>query len=185
MISLRHATPEDKRKTYEWLCLSDTTASHMGEPHYPEILIPTWNEFIDQFDDFYFVEAQKELGSVMIAKEDDEEIGCVCYACFYLQPERAELDIWLKSESVCGEGYGYRLLKQLIEYLHSNLGINQFIIRPSEKNARAIRSYEKAVFRKVADKNAVLKNYLKKEYMDEYGSGDYGFEDTAVLTLEL
>lgn len=184
MISLKHATLEDKRKSYEWLCLSDAVSSHMGAPDYPENPILTWDEFEEAFEDFYYIEEQKESGAIMIIKDGDEEIGCLCYACFHLQPERAELDIWLKSESVCGKGYGYKALKELIEYLRSTLNIKKFIIRPSEKNIRAVRSYEKAGFTRVTDKAATIKEYLKEEYLDEHGSGDYGYENTAVLTIE-
>lgn len=184
MISLRHATLDDKRKSYEWLCLSDTTSSHMGAPDYPENPIFTWEEFQEAFEDFYYTEEQKEQGAVMIAKHNDEEIGCLCYACFHLQPNSAELDIWFKSESVCGKGYGSKALKELIDYLHSTLNIKKFIIRPSEKNIRAVKSYEKAGFTRVTDKAATIKEYFKEEYFKEHGSGDYGYENTAVLILE-
>lgn len=35
----------------------------------------------------------------MIIQDGDEEIGCVCYACFHLKPQKAELDIWLKEKN--------------------------------------------------------------------------------------
>ena len=72
----------------------------MGEPDYPESSIPNWIEFQDDFEDFYYLERGRKKGSVMIIESDEEEIGCLCYACFHLKPNTAELDIWLKEYSI-------------------------------------------------------------------------------------
>lgn len=185
LISIRHATLEEKYKTFEWLCLSDTASLHMGEPDYPESPIPDWNQFQNDFEDFYYQEEHQNLGSVMIISNDDDEIGCLCYACFHLIPQSAELDIWLNKREHCGKGYGTTALQKMIEYLKSEKGINKFIIRPSEKNTRAIRAYEKVGFKRVHDKIGTIKTYLLPDYIDVYGNGDYGFEDTAVLELRV
>lgn len=184
MITLRHALPDEKRKTYEWLCLSDTTSWHMGEPDYPENPVFGWEQFQEDFEDFYYQTEGQEKGSVMIILNDGEEIGAVCYACFHLRPQAAELDIWIKSQKLCGKGCGTEALKQLISYLKESFGIRDFIIRPSEKNARAVRAYQKAGFNKVSDKRVTVKSYIKPEYRELYAHGDYGWDDTAVLTLE-
>jgi len=183
MISIRHATLDEKYKTYEWLCLSDTTALHMGEPDYPESPIPDWDQFQSDFKDFYYQKEHVDLGAVMIISNNEDEIGCLCYACFHLYPKAAELDIWLNKLEHCGKGYGSIALRKLVEYLKYK-GFEKFIIRPSEKNTRAIRAYEKAGFKRVQDKIATIKDYLLPEFLDVYGDGDYGFQNTAVLVLE-
>ncbi|HOP75179.1 MAG TPA: GNAT family protein [Bacillota bacterium] len=94
------------------------------------------------------------------------------------------MDIWLSRLEYCGKGYGTAALKKLVEYLRSELGIEKFLIRPSEKNIRAIRAYHKVGFIRVKDKKATLRAYLLPEFLDDYGDGDYGFEHTAVLVLE-
>jgi RimJ/RimL family protein N-acetyltransferase len=184
LISIRHATLEEKYKTYEWLCLSDTASLHMGEPDYPESPIPDWDQFQNDFEDFYYQQEHRDLGSVMIISNDEDEIGCLCFACFHLTPKSAELDIWLNKSANCGKGYGTIALRKLVEYLKSEKGIEKFIIRPAEKNARAIRAYEKAGFKRVNDKMATIQAYLLPHYLDVYGDGDYGFQNTAVLVLE-
>lgn len=100
---------------------------------------------------------------------------------------KIELDIWLKAKEYCGKGYGIRALVALCDYLKQEFNIHDFIIRPAAKNIRAIRAYEKAGFQKVQgnDKEKTVKEFLLTEYLNEYGSGDYGFEDTEVLTLHL
>jgi diamine N-acetyltransferase len=52
MITIRHANIAEKKKTYNWLCLSDTADMHMGEPDYPESPIPDWLQFQEDFRDF-------------------------------------------------------------------------------------------------------------------------------------
>ena len=183
-IEIRHARLSEKEKVYRWLCKSGTTSMHMGSPDYPESPVPDWNQFNEDFKNFYFLESGQKMGSVMIIEKNNEEIGCLCYACFHLRQGSAELDIWLKSKTNCGHGYGTTALKQLLEYLINEKGITNFIIRPSEKNLRAIKSYEKAGFKRVKDKTETIKRFLSEEYIDEYGDGDYGFDNTAVLTYE-
>jgi len=185
MILIRYSTLAEKRKIYEWLCLSDITSMCMGEPHYPEHPVPTWEEYRDDFEDFYFDEEEKHLGSVMIIEKDGEEIGCVCHSSFHMKPECTELDIWMKSKAFCGKGYGTEALKRLIVHLRNILGKEKFIIRPSKRNTNAIKSYEKAGFRHSKDVEATLRSfYLNDDYLNKYGDGDYGSENTATLIIE-
>ena len=183
-ISIRHAVLDEKYKTFEWLCLSDTTAMHMGPPDFPDIPVPDWQQFRNDFEDFYYEKDKRTQGAVMIITKGNEEIGCLCYACFHLKPQCTELDIWMKSKAYCGKGYGSFALKMLVDYLHTNFSVANFIIRPAEKNHRAIRAYEKIGFKSVADKNTTIKKYLLADFVEQYGDGDYGLEQTAVLTLE-
>ncbi|WP_070000987.1 GNAT family N-acetyltransferase [Cellulosilyticum sp. I15G10I2] len=183
MIKIRHADITEKYKTYEWLCLSDTAQMHMGEPDYPNNPIPSWEEFKEGFENFYYQEETRGKGSVMIIQDDGKDIGCLCYACFHLKPQKAELDIWLKGKEYCGNGNGTKALKALCDYLESSYNIKDYIIRPSIKNYRAVRAYEKVGFKKVQEneKEKTINEFLLPEFLNEYGDGDYGFEDTAVL----
>lgn len=183
MIAIRPAGLAEKHKTYAWLCLSDTTPLHMGEPDFPESPVPDWEQFQADFEDFYYLPEGKNRGAVMIVSDGAEEIGCLCYACFHLRPRRAELDIWLKDRAHCGRGLGTMALVEMVKYLRTVLGIEHCFIRPSEKNLRAIRAYEKAGFARVPDKRAAVEEFLLSEYLEQYGEGDYGEAGTAVLTL--
>lgn len=185
MITIRHAALEEKYKTYEWLCLSNTAHLHMGAPDYPESPVPDLTQFEEDFEDFYYLESGRKQGSVMIIEKDKEETGCLCYACFHLKEYRAELDIWMKDLRYCGQGLGPQALIQLVNYLKEEFGTKEFIIRPSEKNVNAIRAYEKAGFIRCTDKLKTIEEFLLPEYMDLYGAGDYGLDQTAVLTLRV
>ena len=179
MISIRHARIDERKKTYNWYCDVFEKNDQMDKSVVQKY---SYQEYLDDFEDFYFEEQNK--GSVMIIQNDDDEVGCLCYACFHLKQNSAELDIWLKDEMTCGKGYGTSALKKLFEYLNKEKGIKSFIIRPSENNKRAIRAYQKVGFEIVKDKKESIAKYLKPEFLDKYGDGDYGLEDTAVLVLE-
>jgi hypothetical protein len=71
-----------------------------------------------------------------------------------------------------------------MDYLDREKGTSKFLIRPSEKNVRAIRDYENAGFVLVIDKEQTVKDYLLDKYFAEYGNGDYGFDNTAVIVKE-
>lgn len=185
MVKIRHAKLKEKRKIYKWLCLSETTKLHMGSPDYNEISIPNWEEFQEDFKDFYFIESGRENGSVMIIENNGEEIGCICYACFHLKSKKAELDIWLNKLKYCGKGFGTNSIKLLEEYLNKKFNIHYLLIRPAEKNLRAIKAYEKVGFIRASDKEKTIKNYIKRKYLIDYSDGDYGRFNTAVLFKDL
>ncbi len=183
-ISLRQARVDERAIVYEWLCCSTTTPLFMGPPDYPEVIIPAWEQFLEDFEDFYFAGGDRSRGAVFMVERDGESIGCVCYSCFHLVPHAAELDIWFKDVAVCGQGYGPQALRLLVALLRRELGVRQFLIRPSERNARAIRAYEKVGFVRSPDKAATVRRYVLPEYFELYGPGDAGWDQTAVLTLD-
>jgi diamine N-acetyltransferase len=185
MIYLRHARLNEKPKIYNWLCKSDTTPLMMGLPDYPEHPVPDWNQFQHDFQDNYFLESGQKKGSVLVISNDCEEIGSICYSLMHLQPHTAELDIWLNNTKYCGHGFGCEALKMLIANLHKNIGITRFLIRPSKKNSRAIKAYKKAGFQIVDNEKTTIQEYLLPGALEEYGAGDYGQGNTAVLTLDL
>ncbi len=107
-----------------------------------------------------------------------EPVGFVSYSSFHLKKGMAELDIWMNSEANCGKGFGTDALIALGEHLNKALGIRELIMRPSVKNARAIKSYEKAGFIQ-SDKRP--EEYLLSECVALFGDGDYGDESALLM----
>jgi RimJ/RimL family protein N-acetyltransferase len=182
-VTIEPSKLTDKRKVYEWLCLSETAKSHMGPPNFEDTPIPSWEEYCEDFKDYYFDGSKPDFGQLWIINDGSQEIGAICYSSFHLIGKSAELDIWMGTEKNCGRGLGSESLKIFCEYLIENHEIERFIIRPSKRNVRAVRAYEKAGFMKVSDedKQKVLKEYLLDDYLDIYGQGDYGTGDDVVL----
>ncbi|MCL1905551.1 MAG: GNAT family N-acetyltransferase [Clostridiales bacterium] len=180
-VELIPATLNDKQKVYEWCFCSEITKSHAGPPDYPEAPVATGEEFFSGYEDYYFTGSRPKDGRGFIIHSKAGPVGFISYASFHLQPHKSELDIWMDSESNCGKGYGPDAIVALGEYLRKEIGINELIMRPSVKNTRAIRAYNKAGFVKTGRSP---KDFLLSEYMPVYGDGDYGPNGDVLLVKE-
>jgi RimJ/RimL family protein N-acetyltransferase len=146
LVTLRPAQERDRRPVYEWMAQSEVTPSMMGPPLYPEAPIPTWAEFCADYVSPFFSGSQPEVGRSYIIEHAGEAIGHVSYSQVDFNQGRAELDIWLRAEAICGRGFGPDALIALTNHLYATLGLSEFIIRPSRRNQRAIKAYSKAGF---------------------------------------
>jgi diamine N-acetyltransferase len=135
---------DDRRPVYEWMAHSDGTQAMMGPPLYPDVPADTWEEFIADYEEYFFDGSAPEKGRSYIIEVDGEPIGHTNY--YTLSAGVAELDIWLVGERLTGKGYGSEALVALTEHLRTELGYRTFVIRPSARNPRAVRAYEKAGF---------------------------------------
>ncbi len=180
-MELRRARLDERRKTYEWSLNIVSQDACTGWPDGPK---HSYADFKADFEDFFYMENGRKKGGVMIIEEEGEEIGCVCYTCFHLKKGAAELDIWLKDEAHCGRGYGTQAIEALAGYLKSELQIEHLIIRPKVENQRAIRAYEKAGFRRIADPKKVIETFLKPEYTEVYGNEEDSIPNTVLLIWE-
>lgn len=82
-----------------------------------------------------------------------------------------ELDIWLRSTAVCGRGFGSDALLIIIRHLSETSGVSEYILRPSRRNARAIRADSKAGF------VLLPLNYEQQTRID----GSYDYRDAVVM----
>ena len=174
IVQLRPACLSDRRDVYSWLAESDVTASMMGPPAYPESPPPTWDEFCTDYEQHFFDGSAADVEASYIIEAGGEPVGHVNYEVRDLPVRCAELDIWLRSERDTGHGYGPDALAALTEHLHSTLGVSTFLLRPSARNHRAIRAYQKAGF--------VIVSMTPKQQDEIYGPGDY--EDAVLLIME-
>lgn len=143
-ISLRPATLADRQVIYNWLAHSDLTSLMLGEPHYPENPVPTWDEFIEDYETHFFDGSQTDQGMSFIIALEGKPIGHINYNTIIA--DTVELDIWLCSSKYTGKGYGVDALITLSRHLNKTMGCNRCIIAPSVRNINAVRAYEKAGF---------------------------------------
>jgi RimJ/RimL family protein N-acetyltransferase len=179
-ICLVPAAIEDREMVYQWMTESNITSFLFDDDN-----IPTWEEFLDDYVEFYFDGSAPEKGRGFIINHKSIPVGFINYASFHLTGNRAELDIWMKSEESCGKGIGSSAIKILCDYLSSTLDMNEFIILPSIKNTRAIRAYEKAGFVRV-DMNRkieIFEKYLNKEFLEKEHDYDYIYSNSGNLLL--
>jgi diamine N-acetyltransferase len=171
-VTLRPAIEDDRRDIYEWLVASDVTPSMMGPPIYPDVSIPTWDEFSDDYAPHFFDGSRPDCACSFIIEVDGEAMGHISYDGLDSERSIAELDIWMRSQACCGRGYGTDAMVALMRHLDAHFVVETFIVRPSRRNQRAVRAYEKAGFR-----SSPLSCHDQTRI---YGDGDYS--DT--ITLE-
>lgn len=161
-ISLRPAIISDKRQIYEALAHSELTDILLGNFAPDSTLLLSYEEFCDDYKAYYFDDSSPELGRCFVIEADGQAVGQVNHNKIESDRNRTELDIWMFSEELCGNGYGSEALRLLCDYMRSELKVDGFYIKPSKSNPRAIRAYQKAGFflTKLADEEAEV----------EYGS---------------
>jgi RimJ/RimL family protein N-acetyltransferase len=165
-IVLVPAQERDREKIFIWLTQSDLTLSMFGEPKYPEHTVPTWEEFCADYTLDFFSKSGDGKGRCFIIFHNDVEIGTVGYDLLDKVKDRVVLDIWMKSENYCNQGYGSESLEILCKFLQETYNINNFVISPAADNKRAIAAYLKAGF-------TFVKTLTKEEQEDEFGLSEY------------
>jgi len=148
-VTLRNATVKDRRMVYEWLVQSDCTPALFGWPLYSDSPALSWDEFCDDYKLYFFDGTFPRKGRCYIIMVEGMPVGQVNHDIIDPVERRTQLDIWMSSESQCGKGYGPEALQILCERLHKTMRVSEFILRPSERNTRAVRAFEKAGFHRV------------------------------------
>jgi RimJ/RimL family protein N-acetyltransferase len=148
-VVLQPATPDDERHILNWLLRSDVTPSMLGPPLFPERPVPVREDSSERLDSHYLDGTAPELGRCFLILVHGEPVGQVTYNDIMERDglKQVELDIWMRSESCCGKGYGTDAIDALCRYLHERFGVQQFMVQPSARNPRAIHAYEKLGFK--------------------------------------
>ena len=145
-IRLIPALEKDRRKVYEWMAHSNITYQMMGPPLFPELSIPTWEEFDDDYEEFMFSEELTEDGHCFIIWANETAVGQINYGEINIAEKQVELDIWLGDEKFTNQGFGTDAVLTLCNWLQDRFACESFIMAPSARNPAAIRSYQKAGF---------------------------------------
>lgn len=146
LLTLRPATVKDRRNVYNWLAHSNLTSEMLGPPHFPDIPIPTWETFCEDYTDHYFNGTKPHSGRCFILIHQGEEIGQINYNEINLDLKSVEIDIWLADSAFTGKGFGVEAIHILCRYLKKYFGCKTFYIGPSRRNINAIKAYKKAGF---------------------------------------
>jgi RimJ/RimL family protein N-acetyltransferase len=184
-IKLREATIADKIKIYEWLFYADSSIL-LNQLNGIVDRIPTMEEFYNEdFPDYFFTGEHPDKGLCYLIQLDENgewvDIGTIHYTAFHLNEGYLEFDIWLKGSEYCGKGYGTKAIELLKEKI-TNKGYHTIIMRPSNRNYPAIKSYAKAGFVPIVPD---LDRIYKPKYKDKYGSGDYGADNDEFMILQI
>ncbi|MCX8005074.1 MAG: GNAT family N-acetyltransferase [Burkholderiaceae bacterium] len=146
-VRLRRAQLADRERAHIWLTHSDLSAEVAGPPLYPEVALPTFEAFCEQYQPFYFDGTRPFDGRALIIEADGNDVGFLAHGPVSLLHEVAPLDLWLQGRAVGGRGYGSEALRLACEWLQGAYGIDRFVVRPSRRNVRALRAARRAGFR--------------------------------------
>ena len=174
-ITLEHAKIVDKKLIYDMLISPDVYNLMFDDEHNS----PTWEEFNEGESDSLFTGIPNDVGSYLLIKIEGTTIGSISYAKNNGRKKSVELDIWISSNKYMGKGYGSEAIKLVLENLHNSYEIKTFLIRPWVKNSSAIKSYKKCGFKEIQNFDPL--DYYSIEENEDYGSGDYGKEETVNL----
>ena len=133
-IKIRPATINDKRKVFEWLTNSNLTKEMMGLPYYPDAIIPTWEEFDNDYFDFYFDGSSPFKGRCFIILNEGKAVGQINYNAIDNIKKCTDLDIWLSDLKYTGRGIGTEAIILLCGYLNERFDCEQIIMSPSKRN---------------------------------------------------
>jgi len=160
-VILRPATLNDRRQIFEWLAQSDLTSNMLGPPDFPDNLVPTWDEFVSDYNPNFFTNFNPDGGRSFIIEVSGAGIGHINYNEIDRSINTVELDIWLADSQHCNKGYGTDAILTLCDYLFYNFNCKAIILAPSARNKAAIRAYEKCGFQTI---NESLEHFVPDYY---------------------
>jgi len=141
-VTLRPMTADEIPLFYKWATRSDATPFW-----YEDGVIPTLEQFLDDWQPHYFNSSQPEAGRCFAIIVDGRAIGQVNYNQIDRTNDSVELDIIIANDADKSKGYGSDALKTLSQYLIEDMNIKIPYIIPVISNHRAIRAYQKAGFK--------------------------------------
>lgn len=143
-VQLRPMTEEEIPMFYSWASESDAAPFWYGELYKNKI--PSIEEFRKDLKG-YFDNNHLENGHCFVILVNNEPIGEINYN--KIENNETELDIIIANKINQGKGFGSDAIKTLVKYLFEKMNIKKCWIEPTSKNPRAIKSYEKAGFKKI------------------------------------
>ncbi|MBO4783425.1 MAG: GNAT family N-acetyltransferase [Lachnospiraceae bacterium] len=94
-----------------------------------------------------FVETGKVAQFIILL--DGEAVGSVYLRDIDPDTKEAEYGIFIGEESARGKGVGTKSAKLILKYAFEELGLKKIFLRVLKNNPGAVRSYEKAGFKKI------------------------------------
>jgi diamine N-acetyltransferase len=146
-VGLRRANLADRPRVYAWLVDSDLTPGVLGPPLYPDRPVPSYEQFCEDYEPYFFEGSRPFDGRGLIVDADGADIGFLAHRRIDLLHDVVELELWLSGLRHCGQGRGSEALALACEWLQDDFGVNRFVVRPSRRNVRALRALRRAGFR--------------------------------------
>jgi RimJ/RimL family protein N-acetyltransferase len=178
-VSLRRAVPDDRMRIYEWIARNDLSLTMTRGTRTFEHRVPTFDEFCTRHGQHFFTGARPLSGRALIISNETDDVGFVAYRNISLLKDVVELDVWLAGRRFQGQGLGSGSIMLACQWLQSEFGVNQFLLRPSRRNVHGLRAARRAGFREAGIDGAEVRGKLG------LGPGEYADEVLLFRTLPL
>ncbi len=145
MIEFRELndSKEDYLKLYNWCQNKDVYEwFEQRKLSYDEIVNKYKKKLIDKIEDLYIVMLDNnDIGLVQVYKfNNDININLDKYKNIY------EYDIFIGDSDYLNKGIGKKIVSKTNDYIYSKYDADAIILRPFERNIRAIKCYQKSSF---------------------------------------
>ena len=125
---------------------TDSYATKFWYGEYTGEKVPDYDAFIQEWDDFYFVDDEPDMGRCFFIIAEGDIIGEINYSVIDTDDKSTELDILIAYEDMVDRGFGTAALRMISEYLFSELDVKKCWLAVPESNERAKKACEKAGF---------------------------------------
>ena len=149
-LSLRPATLADRDLIHSWMVSQGVVEHFLGPPRYPDVPVPTLEQFREDWAPHHFTHEARERGRMFVMVRDGRDVGAIAQNEVVTSENGkrcAEIDLWLADGAFRGRGYGSTALSLLAAQLEQELRLDSIFLQPSARNADAIRAYLDAGFR--------------------------------------
>ncbi len=120
-IQIREATPDDWYNVYRWYYYSDFFSFLIGLEGISKETIPSFKEFQEDYERYFFDSSAKEKGQSFIITSDGADVGHISYSSYHLKKGITEFDIWLIGMEFTGKGIGSRAIIQLADFMFQDM----------------------------------------------------------------
>jgi len=145
-ISLVRASLVDRPRLYKWFVRAwaapDGVVSRRGS-----MPPPAFEAFCAYWQPHYFDGTRPYDGRAFLIRDGAKEVGFISHGPIDIYRDVTELNVWLASEEVWGNGYASDALGTICPWLQAQYGVNRFLVRPSKSNVHALRAMRRAGFR--------------------------------------
>lgn len=148
-VSLVRAQFTDRRRVYDWMISPGIVEFMMGPPTFPDIPVPDFSTFCDDYVDHFWTHEDPARGRVFLIETGGTKVGCVTQNALVRTGDGligCELDIWLAGAEHTGNGYGRKAIRAMCRLIRDELSVEVAFLQPSARNPRACAAYAAAGF---------------------------------------
>ena len=148
-IRLIQPTLDDRALVYGWMVAPGIGDRMMGPPTFPEIPVPDYDTFCDDYVRHFWTHEAPERGRLYLIEAAGGRVGCIAHNDLIVTDDgtrACELDLWLGGPEHIGRGYGRAAISAICDLIAADLAVEEAFLQPSARNPIACAAYQGAGF---------------------------------------